>query len=502
MLAVISDLHFAEEKSDEIAVPGHDAVGLARNVPAEHFHELFIDLVEAARREQAEKLTLVLAGDIFDLHRTQLWFGNGGLRPYVGLDEVQPNSLLENKIKGILRSIEMEPRVAASLQAIRDLRQGRYRARAGDDKSLRDVGLPVEMVYLPGNHDRLVNATPALRDRVCKALGLAHDPEDPFPHAHLCEDPPVLIRHGHEYDPYNFAAAGRFNGEIPADIPHEDYGRPAFGDLVTVALASGLPFHFRQVYGKEAIAADRELSSIYMRLLAFDDVRPASAVLAFLLGVDNPGARSREAWEKRVWELLEPVLGAVVDQLVADPFYYKAAPSVVPAWIRAAVATRFWRLGLPLWAAKAAQWLASRAAGDRAAAGAVREQVIREGRVRFVVAGHTHKPEMAHIGAHGRRKGDTLDHRHEGMKQYYVDTGTWRHAILANGSENSYGALNAAAYVVLKPRRPGTEEGSGAVNYWSGFLKEWPDPATVRGEAWRAFETTRSSSSAAVSAVR
>src|SRR5215216_4791592 len=93
MLVVISDLHFEEEKSDAIADEEGNSLNpseFRRNTPPEAFRRLTAWLANEARRSGAQRMDLVLAGDIFDLHRTTLWFRENPreARPYVNSAEV------------------------------------------------------------------------------------------------------------------------------------------------------------------------------------------------------------------------------------------------------------------------------------------------------------------------------------------------------------------------------------------------------------------------------
>ncbi|HEX6308671.1 MAG TPA: metallophosphoesterase, partial [Longimicrobiales bacterium] len=142
MLVVISDLHFEEEHSCVIESDGR-RLGVDGNIGPRAF-DLFVDSIERlALRNNAERIDLVLAGDIFDLNRTCLWFEGGadGPRPYVSCVEVGTGTELEQKLLRILDAIAAEPRVEPSLAALRRLGAG---------------GQPVEVVrhYIPGNHDR------------------------------------------------------------------------------------------------------------------------------------------------------------------------------------------------------------------------------------------------------------------------------------------------------------------------------------------------------------
>ena len=79
-------------------------------------------------------------------------------------------------------------------------------------------GRPVVLHYIPGNHDRLLNASPAIRIKVRELLGQEKSGE-PFEHQYLHYaqgKAMVFVRHGHEYDSSNFGE-NLISFEIP---PH------------------------------------------------------------------------------------------------------------------------------------------------------------------------------------------------------------------------------------------------------------------------------------------
>lgn len=100
---------------------------------------------------------MVLAGDIFELTRSALWLENG-LRPYIHLNDINAGSPMEARIAAILATITQEERVAETLAIFRSLETILQR--------------PVGFHYIPGNHDRLANATPLIRHQV-QNLGFA-----------------------------------------------------------------------------------------------------------------------------------------------------------------------------------------------------------------------------------------------------------------------------------------------------------------------------------------
>jgi UDP-2,3-diacylglucosamine pyrophosphatase LpxH len=464
MVTVISDLHFEEECAD--VVTGDDPakkVDLVRNIPSEAFEAMVVDVVGMARGNAVTEIVFVLAGDIFDLHRTQLWFARGGdALPFVDCDDVGDGSPLEEKLLHILDRIIAEDRVKASLEVFGRLQAGKYRTVPGDPKSVSDTGVACTLRYLPGNHDRLVNATLRLRRRVREILQFPES-DAPFEHQFVFDDPPLLIRHGHEYDKFNFSR-DLARGPIAEQLPAADYGKATFGDFVTVMIAARLPYCFRGKYGDAAIAGDPELSAVYCRLLQFDDVRPQSAVVDFFLRTQVPATVATfalaqvEDWQNRIWKLLEPVVRQLLDEAARSPFFRRQRRRLLPWWVNLLFALRPWRFGIPRFFLEVFAW-AKRDAAGRPQLAALREQALRSGRVRFVAAGHTHEPQVAHLSTEG------------GVKTYFTDTGTWRNATLAAADRRSYGRVNATTYVAFYAAAAPADR---RFEYWSGFDQSWP----------------------------
>src|SRR5579872_1791858 len=297
MIVVISDLHFEEEASD--VVPGRGGrpdVIFRRNLNPRAYRNFIAQMAEQVERRKIKEFQLVIAGDLFDFSRTTLWFADE-VRPYVSLAEV--NEPLEQKTLRILDATAKEPSVKEALEVFQLLAKGRYRTAEIDDGEERDFPVDrIEFLFFPGNHDRLSNATPAIRKRVLELLGLKGSAE--FPHYFLANDPAVLIRHGHEYDHKNFAVDLEKSESIPLDVPEEGYSNANFGDFITIDVAVRLPYLFRRKYGDQAILDDPVMTKLYERLLQFDDVRPQSALFDYLLDDSDGHYSAEEAWERLV----------------------------------------------------------------------------------------------------------------------------------------------------------------------------------------------------------
>ncbi len=476
MVLVISDLHFEEEAADIIGTPGTPgAIDFRRNVPGRAFEEMMVDVMGMAETHEADKLDFVLAGDIFDLHRTQLWFSQAGapsspLRPYVDCGDVRAGSPLEAKILSVLDHIVAEPDVSRSLAVFRRLAGNEFLAKPDDPGSSRKCGFPTELHYFPGNHDRLANATPDIRSRIRGLLGLPPD-HGSFSHQLILSDPPILIRHGHEYDRFNFAVDLR-KQKIAVSLPDVCYDTATFGDFITVMVAARLPNLFRSMKGDAVILDDPVLQAIYCRLLEFDDLRPQSKIVDFFLNTTVPRhLRARFAdradWQRQIWKEVEPVVRRLLDEVVSDPYFLRWSRRLLKFYLRWLMRARPWRFGIPLWAVRFARYFLG-SGDDGPQTFAAREEALETEAACFIVAGHTHKPNVAHLF--------TQHH----LKKYFVDTGTWRNAILAGTNKSSYGRVNATTYVAFYGAEPapggathvaGPERG---FEFWTGFNQNWP----------------------------
>jgi 3',5'-cyclic AMP phosphodiesterase CpdA len=461
MIAVISDLHFEEEKLDVIRGDSGDVeLSYRRNIPADAYSRLIADLARNAERHGADSMTLVLAGDIFELYQTALWFEDGStVRPYE--DTVEEGSALEAKLLGVIDAIADERPVRETLEVFRRLVSGRYEDYSGE----QEFPVPVRIEYIPGNHDRPANATPAIRRKIRELLGMEGG-TDRFPNYLLLENPSALIRHGHEYDPYNFAVDYSEAEAIPTHIPQAHYDLPTLGDFITIDVVARLPLEFRRVHTPEGILGDPVKRAVYKRLLEFEDVRPQSAMLSFLLKMPK-----QDFTEKDIWATLEPVVQNIINDIHDHPFLHRWIDAWGKAWrpdrmdlVRFVLKAQTWRNGISLPEARMLGWMSDKA--DLSVVGSVcREETVRSGEVRSVVCGHTHSPTMELAAMHGSRE------------CYFIDVGTWRHRIPFAHDESGFGLLKSLTYVILY----GSEEDRGqagasgrhleSFDYWSGMSR-------------------------------
>jgi len=466
MIVVISDLHFEEEARDAIRnADGEVELSHPRNIPAQAYCRLIGALAKSAERAEPDSMTLVLAGDIFELYQTALWFTDDDreVRPYS--DGVEEGSALESRILTILDAIAEEEPVRETLKLLRLLAAGQYLDDV--DGEQRDFPVPVTIEYIPGNHDRPANGTPAIRRRVRELLGMKPG-SDRFPNYLFVEDPSALIRHGHEYDPYNFAADYCDGESMPLHIPLEHYDGATLGDFITIDVVARLPVEFRKVHGDEDILADHVKRAVYRRLLEFEDVRPQSALLEFLLKMPK-----KDFSEEDVWDTLQPVVQNIIEDIGNHPFLHHWISKWDKAWrpdrmdlVQLALKAQKLRKAMSLTEAR----LLSRMAGKAditVMECAAREDAVRDEKVRAVICGHTHSPAMELVAMHGSRE------------CYFFDVGTWRHRIPTAHDDSGFGSLKSLTYLILYSSSEDHSEDNGSgrklesFDYWSGLSRRF-----------------------------
>jgi hypothetical protein len=95
-----------------------------------------------------------------------------------------------------------------------------------------------------------------------------------------------------------------------------------------------------------------------------------------------------------------------------------------------------------------------------------KEEVIQSGEFRYVVAGHTHRSNVALVAS------DEISER------YYIDTGTWRNRVPATPDYKAFGRLKSLSYAIIYG--PGEDKGESAhtgkvssIDFWSGVTQRW-----------------------------
>ena len=421
MLIVMSDLHLAEAGSNAL-----EDVKFDNNLPASVYRVYFNEIADYIHKNHIAKVDLILAGDVFEITRSALWLENG-LRPYVHLNEIAEGSPMEARIAAILATIAREERVSETLNLFRNLENILQR--------------PINVHFLPGNHDRLANATPLVRHQVQSLLGLPLN-DAPFQNqfiAYSQGEPFVLVRHGHEYDPSNFGLNVKELESIPTFIPAEVYGRPVLGDITTLELAAKLPKLFREYYTEETILQRPELRMIYRRLMDFDNVRPAGALMNFLL--TTPGLHQSETWH-----YVEPIFLRAMNDIAENP---ELSKTILTLGGLAGVSSRTlalllrqstWRHGIPFWLVKRT----SAGLSHKIKLSSIVDQIEKEeclqpglSTIQCIVCGHTHNPEVELLQVQ------------DGQHKYYLNSGTFRNVIAATPEMDKFSRLRSKARILI-----------------------------------------------------
>ena len=102
---------------------------------------------------------------------------------------------------------------------------------------------------------------------------------------------------------------------------------------------------------------------------------------------------------------------------------------------------------------------------------ASRETLLQEKRVRLVIAGHTHQPQLCLIDSD------------PAADRFYINTGTWRNRIPSTPDERTFGRIKALTYVMLfsaaEDNRLGNET-LGTFDYWTGYTQHFEDGPEAR----------------------
>lgn len=508
MIVVLSDLHFQDTRLEP------DGMRSDPNVPAESLDRFFRgvarrieDDIRAGRK--IREVTFLLAGDIFELHRTERWFstdpetGNpDGLRPYytqapLNLRDPRDRGLdlvIARIMGGILHrdgaAVPQKPPEAAhdpnnsialgaltpAMETLRDAWKTPERYR---------FPVPVKFAYLPGNHDRMINLSPTAARAVRELLGMKREDAAAqggwrFPHRFVDPKHGIAVRHGHEYDGTNceyFLAR-------PRSVLTEDlYDRATIGDLVTVDIASRLPHVFRADHAN-ALDPEHHDGLLYRRIREIDDLRPLGSIVDWILYSAEDGlqdAKGRLIQGKALWkEKLSPVLARLVLELSKNKFlaewvsrHNKKGADRMDV-LQAALSRPSMRaLGrMTLGSAGVIRMLLKATTSDRDAGrmGPASlpdlERTLEEELtgvadrgdakyLQFLVSGHTHNPGV-----------EALKSTHAGDRDVFtIDTGTWRRLIRRCRDGKSFATTRMATYAIFYA----DDEGPGhRFQVWTG----------------------------------
>ena len=422
MLVVLSDLHFSEAQSTKIG-----EMAFNKNLPPETYHAFLKEINQIAVANRIKKVDLVLAGDILEITRSRIWFEYEE-RPYQDNSAIKTDSMSEAIILRIIDAIQNEEHVRETLGLFKDI------------QALFDM--EVSLHYLLGNHDRLVNATPKIRKAVREIFGLSGG-ETRFDHQYLVrhEDGSTfcMVRHGHEYDAMNFSVDTRKLDIIPTEFPNKVYGAAPLGDISTIEFGAALPYYFVAEYGEKRILSEPHLLALYERLLAFDDVRPSSALLSYILS--TPGVKKRETWE-----YMKPCFSRLFKRLAETPGFLERITqssrlsNAQRLFIRGLLTSKLLIRDVPYWMIRQLMKQVSKEIKLLSPVKWAKKEALikdKKSKCKCVISGHTHVSEVSLMSA---KQGD---------ERYYINTGTWRNTIPATKNFQEFGRVNAITKVIV-----------------------------------------------------
>ena len=431
MLIIISDLHFV------------DGTAGKHNINPHAFDYFFQDInsIIDEKRNAIQEVKIVFLGDIFDLLRTWNWFGYPVQERPWGTNPTPENlKALEVHAETLFDAVTDNSDNAASLKKIRE-----------GLAAIQGKSPKFEAHYFPGNHDRLINQWLSLRQKVCAALGLSHDPVYEFPHFKAFEDYRVFARHGHEFDCYNYEGGGAFRSE--------DYQQIPIGDPITTELLSKLPFELKKRLDTLTISPD-EKERIIRNFQEIDNVRPFGAVIEWLLYQ----VRDKPAW---LINLIEETVDVVIQEF-NDLEFVRAWFGRHDKWLDPFDKADQIQIGLYIlekfnvFSLEKLFSLVTKAGdlkfADPLMAAAPDEAALLDPRLRYVVYGHTHDPLVVPM----RVRGD--------QEQIYLNTGTWRARYQKSFRDHSFISWKNMTYVIFyrDDERPGRE---ADFETWTGTLK-------------------------------
>jgi UDP-2,3-diacylglucosamine pyrophosphatase LpxH len=421
MLIFISDLHFTDGSAGE------------HNVPDRAFGYFLEDIARIAAKptNQIQEIKLVFLGDIFDLLRTEHWFAcQPEERPWGNNDP-----LVAKHAEAIFKAITQQSDNAAIFKLL--------------SSSLKDTfNLPVEpeRLFIPGNHDRLINKFQSLREQVCQLLSLGHDPTEPFPDAMEFPEYGVFTRHGHQYDYFNYEPT-------PETAPAFD--RVPIGDPITTELITKLSHTLGLNLLPLTEVSPYDKRRLKKNFQEIENIRPLAAVLKWLLyqvqADENQQLRS----------IIERTVDQVIQEFNCIPFVQewkkthcdlKALGFKAALWLLEKIDFLLYRGALSFLIRIAERW------PDALRSAAATELDRLNPDIRYVVYGHSHEPLVLAVRTLKKRQ------------YHYLNTGTWRTRYHKASQDNSFIGWKDLTYVIFY--KPGERQVTDPVfETWMGNLK-------------------------------
>lgn len=477
MLIVISDLHFVDETAGK------------HNLPSGAFEDVFLSDIaslaedKGAQKEAVKEIKILLLGDIVDLLRSEQWldiapadrpWGANGLKD---IPHPQSGSATEKQCLKILgqtadadlekddppASLDENTILCRNWKTFKLFREFKPRLT---ERVKKDIN--VEIIYTPGNHDRLCNLYPSVRDTLKKILGLTINNDTvtgdwKYRYDFIDADYGVYARHGHQFDDWNYAE-GQENGEARSL-------QAPIGDVLTTEFAVKIPYMLNSLRGEYPDIAKDDFDKLVEHVKDIDNIRPLSKVIEWI------GYRIKREDNARVREALDRAFKQTVKELLDIDFIrnsktYKnralrIASNSLVSWLPKIFVDTFGAEKLLPFIMGMSDEPADPGKGPLAIA-AYNEPVWRkDDKIQFILYGHTHAPLQI-----------PLDNKDE-KEIIYLNTGTWRNRIIKTvelDQPSDFIELKSMSYAVFYKRddedMSGKKPGTVSFDVWTGAKKK------------------------------
>lgn len=473
MLVVISDLHFVDGTAGE------------HNLPTSAFTSVFLSsIVSLAKQNEATNLRLLLLGDIPDLIRSQQWYleapedrpwGSNGL---ADIPTPRPGSRTEQRCLDILGRFPADGRRDSvpentilyknwyTFEFFRHFRQVIWH-RLGRK-------IPVELIYIVGNHDRPCNLYPSVRDELQKILGLtiteqtiqrAPDGNWWYSYDFFDAEHGVYARHGHQFDSTNYGGG--------KDFTRLDHLQVPIGDVISTEFAVNLPRTLESLKDKYPSVSDRLVEN----LKDIDNVRPLENIMEWFHNqIEQESSQEvRQALDETFDRVLSDFLDIefVQNWRSPDTYWDEFLRLISSRWLQWVPNTI---LGLTNTANLLPRVLPivkrlqgdTNEAVDPYTAAAYHEPSWRQrSPIRYILYGHTHRALLRPL--------DVLD----GREIIHLNTGTWREQIdrtIPLDESANFVKLKQMTYAVFYNKdedKSGKEPGTVSFDMWTGHKKKY-----------------------------
>ncbi|MEO6695289.1 MAG: hypothetical protein ABIY50_00535 [Ignavibacteria bacterium] len=306
MLVIFSDIHLTDETT-------------STNVSPEAFTKILHKEIElSVVKNEAKELKIILLGDILDFVRTDYWQKlERSLRPW--------NGILDKKTAMNNDSSKMDLHYGNILDEIMKTKSAKSFIGMLNSLSKKfSSNIPVKINYIIGNHDRILNTSTSLKEKINSHLSSFTNVSVEFTNEYLnAADYSVLCRHGHEWDSTNYGLElYKFlnnKGEFVTHFDREIYKLQTMGEAITGELMSGIIFRV-----KEKISDPKFIKN----LKEINNVRPLSDAFIWLYWYGITISEKNKnillnAFKESLEELINTDLAKLWDNTKTEIFLFK-----------------------------------------------------------------------------------------------------------------------------------------------------------------------------------